>query len=109
VVGVSFHVGSACKNLATFTGAIETAREMFDVAEAMGHTMELLDIGGGFTGHFDCAGNVGGAGRCAHAACARAAALAPAGPRGCRPAPPPLLMPLMPPRAGDVWGHRHHH
>lgn len=28
VVGVSFHVGSACKNLATFTGAIEQAREV---------------------------------------------------------------------------------
>ncbi len=55
---MSFHVGSACKNLATFSGAIETAREIFDVAEAMGHAMELLDIGGGFTGHFDCAGNV---------------------------------------------------
>ncbi len=26
VVGVSFHVGSACKNLATFSGAIESAR-----------------------------------------------------------------------------------
>ena len=28
VVGVSFHVGSACKNLATFTTAIEKAREV---------------------------------------------------------------------------------
>jgi ornithine decarboxylase len=44
VVGVSFHVGSA--------------REIFDMAEAMGHSMELLDIGGGFTGHFDMHGNV---------------------------------------------------
>jgi hypothetical protein len=26
VVGVSFHVGSACKDLATFSGAIESAR-----------------------------------------------------------------------------------
>jgi len=58
VVGVSFHVGSACRNLATFTGAIEKAREIFDVAEDLGFNMELLDIGGGFTGHFDACGNV---------------------------------------------------
>lgn len=58
MVGVSFHVGSACKNLATFSGAIESAREIFDMGEAMGHSMELLDIGGGFTGHFDMHGNV---------------------------------------------------
>lgn len=58
VVGVSFHVGSACKNLATFTGAIENARKIFDEANAMGFHMELMDIGGGFTGHFDEMGNV---------------------------------------------------
>jgi ornithine decarboxylase len=28
VVGVSFHVGSACQNLATFSGAIENARKV---------------------------------------------------------------------------------
>ena len=28
VVGVSFHVGSACKDLATFTSAIESARKV---------------------------------------------------------------------------------
>jgi len=58
VVGVSFHVGSACKNLATFTVAIEKAREIFDHAEAEGFDMELLDIGGGFSGRFDAHGHV---------------------------------------------------
>mmetsp|Transcript_591 Transcript_591/g.1599 ORF Transcript_591/g.1599 Transcript_591/m.1599 type:complete len:404 (-) Transcript_591:602-1813(-) len=58
IVGVSFHVGSACKNLITFSSAIERAREIFDAAEAMGFDMELLDIGGGFTGRFDDCGNV---------------------------------------------------
>jgi len=58
VVGVSFHVGSACKNLATFTTAIEKAREIFDAAEAHGFDMELLDIGGGFSGRFDAHGHV---------------------------------------------------
>ncbi|KAG2440307.1 hypothetical protein HXX76_004416 [Chlamydomonas incerta] len=58
VVGVSFHVGSACQNLSTFSGAIENARKVFDEAGALGFNMELLDIGGGFTGHFDECGNV---------------------------------------------------
>lgn len=31
---------------------------MFDDAAGMGFKMELLDIGGGFTGHFDECGNV---------------------------------------------------
>ncbi|GLC44530.1 Mitochondrial 2-oxoadipate and 2-oxoglutarate transporter [Pleodorina starrii] len=56
--GVSFHVGSAAKNLATFTNAIENARKVFDEAASLGYRMELLDIGGGFTGHFDELGNV---------------------------------------------------
>ncbi|GIL90127.1 hypothetical protein Vretimale_13916 [Volvox reticuliferus] len=56
--GVSFHVGSAAKNLATFTNAIENARKVFDEAASLGFRMDLLDIGGGFTGHFDELGNV---------------------------------------------------
>lgn len=58
VVGVSFHVGSACKNLPAFTGAIEKARGIFNLATQAGFCMELLDIGGGFSGHFDALGNV---------------------------------------------------
>ncbi|GFR47866.1 hypothetical protein Agub_g9675, partial [Astrephomene gubernaculifera] len=58
VCGVSFHVGSAAKDLATFSNAIENARKVFDQATALGYHMELLDIGGGFTGRFDSAGNV---------------------------------------------------
>jgi ornithine decarboxylase len=58
IVGVSFHVGSSCKNLETFSMAIERARAIFDEAETYGFKMELLDIGGGFTGHFDECGNV---------------------------------------------------
>ncbi len=46
VVGVSFHVGSAAKNLSTYSGAIASARHIFDLAELMGFHMELLDIGG---------------------------------------------------------------
>jgi ornithine decarboxylase len=110
VVGVSFHVGSACKNLAAYNAAIEKAKQVrwavavggglrcrvphllrglvagrlsrahkltmrlllrcttphtthshqqiFDLGAALGFSMSLLDIGGGFTGHFDACGNV---------------------------------------------------
>jgi ornithine decarboxylase len=58
VVGVSFHVGSGCKNLSTYFEAIATAKRVFGVAEELGHSMKLLDIGGGFTGHFDAHGHV---------------------------------------------------
>ncbi len=32
--------------------------QIFDLAEGLGYNMELLDVGGGFTGHFDACGNV---------------------------------------------------
>jgi hypothetical protein len=32
--------------------------QIFDQAEGLGYNMELLDVGGGFTGHFDACGNV---------------------------------------------------
>lgn len=50
VHGVSFHVGSGCKNPGVYETAIETARYAFDTAELLGFpSMELLDIGGGYT------------------------------------------------------------
>mmetsp|Transcript_26356 Transcript_26356/g.78254 ORF Transcript_26356/g.78254 Transcript_26356/m.78254 type:complete len:510 (-) Transcript_26356:202-1731(-) len=58
VVGVSFHVGSGCSNLSTYSAAIASARAVFDDAIEMGFDMQLLDIGGGFTGRFDACGNV---------------------------------------------------
>uniref|UniRef100_A0A383V4L4 ornithine decarboxylase n=1 Tax=Tetradesmus obliquus TaxID=3088 RepID=A0A383V4L4_TETOB len=58
VVGVSFHVGSGCKNLGAYSAAIATARNVFDIGAELGHEMRLLDIGGGFTGHFDGHGHV---------------------------------------------------
>jgi diaminopimelate decarboxylase len=74
VVGVAFHVGSACRNLDAFADAIATARRVFDDAAAAGHErMHLLDIGGGFTGAFDASGNVrfGGIARTINSALAR--------------------------------------
>lgn len=72
VVGVSFHVGSSCKNLAAFDAAIATAARIFAAGAAAGHTMNLLDIGGGFTGRFDARGHVvfGDIGRTINAALA---------------------------------------
>ena len=34
-----------------FSKAISAARRVFDAAEALGLTLEILDIGGGFPGH----------------------------------------------------------
>ncbi|GMK54584.1 hypothetical protein CspeluHIS016_0111700 [Cutaneotrichosporon spelunceum] len=48
VVGVSFHVGSGCKEPEQFADAIWRARKVFDMAKEVGYNFELLDIGGGF-------------------------------------------------------------
>ena len=59
VVGVSFHVGSGATNPHAFTAAILLARKVFDMGNALGFNMSLLDIGGGFCGgNFDDNGNV---------------------------------------------------
>ena len=48
VVGISFHVGSGCKNVNQFESAIKDARTCFDIAEQCGFKFKILDIGGGF-------------------------------------------------------------
>lgn len=50
IVGVSFHVGSGCMNVAAFDIAIARCREVFDIAKSKGYNFTLLDIGGGFPG-----------------------------------------------------------
>lgn len=50
VVGVSFHVGSGCREPAAFRRAISLARDLFDFGTGLGFNMTLLDIGGGFPG-----------------------------------------------------------
>lgn len=50
VVGVSFHVGSACLNPKAYAAALRLARNVFDIAKGYGFTFTLLDIGGGFPG-----------------------------------------------------------
>lgn len=48
VVGISFHVGSGCKNNKQFENAIRDARTCFDIARDVGFNFKILDIGGGF-------------------------------------------------------------
>lgn len=51
VVGVSFHVGSGCRDAIKYELALKDSRELFDLAkEEFGFEMTLLDIGGGFPG-----------------------------------------------------------
>jgi ornithine decarboxylase len=51
LVGVSFHVGSGCRDADSFEKAIRDAKTVFNVAKAKGgYNMSLLDIGGGFPG-----------------------------------------------------------
>ena len=49
VVGVSFHVGSGCRDASKYEAALKDARTIFDMAEKeFGMKMRLLDIGGGY-------------------------------------------------------------
>ena len=51
VVGVSFHVGSGCRDASRYELALNDAKEIFEMAEEeFGYKMTLLDIGGGFPG-----------------------------------------------------------
>mmetsp|Transcript_51180 Transcript_51180/g.75947 ORF Transcript_51180/g.75947 Transcript_51180/m.75947 type:complete len:410 (+) Transcript_51180:79-1308(+) len=51
VIGVSFHVGSGCRDASRYELALKDAREIFDFAKKeYGFKMTLLDIGGGFPG-----------------------------------------------------------
>ncbi|NWW83944.1 AZIN1 inhibitor, partial [Rhynochetos jubatus] len=50
IVGVKFHVSGSCEELQAYIHAISDARCVFDMAEEFGFKMNMLDIGGGFTG-----------------------------------------------------------
>lgn len=53
VVGVSFHVGCECEDTRMYHKAIADARQVFNEAKLLGFRMNLLDIGGGFSGSED--------------------------------------------------------
>lgn len=51
VVGVSFHVGSGCRDATRYEMALKDCKELFGIAkEEFGFDMKILDIGGGFPG-----------------------------------------------------------
>lgn len=51
VVGVSFHVGSGCRDASKYDLALKDAKEIFEMAKKdYGMNMKILDIGGGFPG-----------------------------------------------------------
>lgn len=53
-LGVAFHVGSQCTNIANYTQALEIAAQIFREAKTEGMALRMLDIGGGFPiRHFD--------------------------------------------------------
>lgn len=50
VVGISFHVGSGCRDPPVFRKAIAASRKLFDYAALLGFHFNLLDLGGGYPG-----------------------------------------------------------
>jgi ornithine decarboxylase len=52
VIGVSFHIGSLSKNPPAYTRALEMAHKVFEYGKSIGFNFTVLDIGGGFPGHF---------------------------------------------------------
>ena len=51
LVGVSFHVGSGCRDVSQYSNSIQDARDIFNLGAQQGFNMNLLDIGGGFPGY----------------------------------------------------------
>lgn len=48
VIGVSFHVGSGCRDPYAFGDAVSHAKQVFNMGYALGYRFTLLDVGGGF-------------------------------------------------------------
>ena len=48
VEGLSFHVGSQCTNFENFVQALNAAAAVMKESAGRGHTLKILDIGGGF-------------------------------------------------------------
>jgi diaminopimelate decarboxylase len=58
VVGISFHVGSGCRDVGAFQDAVQRARTAFDMGAAAGYTFTLLDCGGGEHHSFTCVASI---------------------------------------------------
>jgi ornithine decarboxylase len=53
VTGISFHVGSNCRDVETYRSAIKQSKEAFEIGKKYGFNFSILDIGGGFPGYND--------------------------------------------------------
>jgi ornithine decarboxylase len=51
VAGISFHVGSGCRNKNQYKTAIEHCHKVYSTAKDLGIQIEIIDIGGGFPGY----------------------------------------------------------
>lgn len=51
VLGICFHVGSGCGELAAYGRSIAATYKLFELGRNLGFSMELLDIGGGYPGY----------------------------------------------------------
>lgn len=49
IIGVSFHVGSNCKNAEQYYNAIKLAKHAFEIAETYDYKLNVVNLGGGFT------------------------------------------------------------
>ncbi len=48
IIGVSFHVGSGCKDPNQFSDAVWRAKRVFEMGKKEGYEFKFLDVGGGF-------------------------------------------------------------
>jgi len=48
IIGFSFHVGSNCSSSENFYGAIQLCKQSVIIAESVGVSISIIDIGGGF-------------------------------------------------------------
>jgi ornithine decarboxylase len=53
VEGLSFHVGSQCTNFQNFVQALNAAAAVMKESAGRGHTLKILDIGGGFPARYN--------------------------------------------------------
>lgn len=51
MIGISFHVGSGCRNKTQYRTAIENCHKVYQIAKNLGIEIELIDVGGGFPGY----------------------------------------------------------
>lgn len=51
VIGLSFHIGQFCTDYKIYEKTLKICKDLSDFAESIGYQIEVVDIGGGFTGN----------------------------------------------------------